>query len=604
MRIDPPTTPPFTATEEQPCRHCPTSKVACCSSAPVVVTSPSSSRWLRCGRGNDATGSPSTPPTRCPSWSPRDVTWAHHPTTRNVPNLARNTALARKVIDEQRPDVIVSTGAAVAYPFFLLGRAKGIPTVYVEVYDRIDSRTRDRSAVPSAVSTLFCVQWEEQQRALPGLDPRGAAAVSRILVTVGTDHHPFQRLVDWADAVRRAPPRARGLHPVRLSPSASVRRALTAARPRPAADARSREPTSWSATEARQPSPTSAQRAPARSASHATPTAGSTSTATRCVSCGASRRPGMVTRTDVDSSTASTRRSPPSWLDHAASRVRPRTWRRASSASHDLIAELTARPSADGDDGPIRVIYLGGQGRSGTTLLERALGELPGVLSVGETVHLWDRGLRDNQLCGCGEPFHSVLVLAVGGRRRIRRLGHPRRRRGGVAALRGRPQPVPAAARPSRAVPSLPASATPATSTRLAQLYRAIAEVSGSRVIIDSSKHASYALMLSQVPGLDLRLLHVVRDSRAVAHAWTKDGRQAGGRRGSDADVRTDQDRRAVGRAERRDRAAQGVATPTCGSGTRTSSRRPRTSCSQPGGSPDSGTRRPRWTSSTGTPCG
>ncbi|MCZ3387310.1 MAG: sulfotransferase domain-containing protein, partial [Actinomycetia bacterium] len=57
---------------------------------------------------------------------------------------------------------------------------------------------------------------------------------------------------------------------------------------------------------------------------------------------------------------------------------------------------------------------------------------------------------------------------------------------------------------------------------RLARLYRAIASVSGARVLIDSSKHASYALLLSQIPGIDLRLLHVVRDSRAVAHAWTR----------------------------------------------------------------------------------
>ncbi len=96
-----------------------------------------------------------------------DVTWAHHPTTRNVPNLMRNASLAKRVIAEQQPDVIVSTGAAVAYPFFLIARAKGIPTVYVEVYDRIDSRTvTGRLCRP--LSTLFCVQWEEQQRLYPG----------------------------------------------------------------------------------------------------------------------------------------------------------------------------------------------------------------------------------------------------------------------------------------------------------------------------------------------------------------------------------------------------------------------------------------------------
>lgn len=92
-----------------------------------------------------------------------DVTWAHHPTTRNLPNLARNTALAKKVMREYRPDVVVSTGAAVAYPFFVIARATGVPTVYVEVYDRIDSKTvTGRLCRP--LSTLFCVQWEEQQR--------------------------------------------------------------------------------------------------------------------------------------------------------------------------------------------------------------------------------------------------------------------------------------------------------------------------------------------------------------------------------------------------------------------------------------------------------
>ena len=54
-----------------------------------------------------------------------DVTWAFHPTTRNARNLMRNGVLARRVIKEQRPDVIVSTGAAVAYPYFVLGRRLG-----------------------------------------------------------------------------------------------------------------------------------------------------------------------------------------------------------------------------------------------------------------------------------------------------------------------------------------------------------------------------------------------------------------------------------------------------------------------------------------------
>jgi UDP-N-acetylglucosamine:LPS N-acetylglucosamine transferase len=93
--------------------------------------------------------------------SAEQVTWAHHPTTRNLRNLVRNSALAVRELRRRRPDVVVSTGAAVAFPFFLAARAMGIPTVYVEVYDRIDSPTlTGRLCRP--LTTLFCVQWPEQ----------------------------------------------------------------------------------------------------------------------------------------------------------------------------------------------------------------------------------------------------------------------------------------------------------------------------------------------------------------------------------------------------------------------------------------------------------
>lgn len=91
-----------------------------------------------------------------------EVVWAHHPTTRNVGNLARNLRLAVRQMKEIRPDVVVSTGAGVALPFFVLARLRRIPTVYVEVFDRIDSPTiTGRLCRP--FTTRFCVQWPEQQ---------------------------------------------------------------------------------------------------------------------------------------------------------------------------------------------------------------------------------------------------------------------------------------------------------------------------------------------------------------------------------------------------------------------------------------------------------
>ena len=91
------------------------------------------------------------------------VVWAHHPTTRNLLNLARNTVLAVRLVRRSRPDVVISAGAGVAVPFFVMARLLRIPTVYVEVIDRIDSRTlTGRLCRP--LSTRFLVQWPEQAR--------------------------------------------------------------------------------------------------------------------------------------------------------------------------------------------------------------------------------------------------------------------------------------------------------------------------------------------------------------------------------------------------------------------------------------------------------
>jgi UDP-N-acetylglucosamine:LPS N-acetylglucosamine transferase len=94
------------------------------------------------------------------------VVWAYHPTTRNLPNLLRNLWLSWRVLRDHRPDVVVSNGAGVAFPFFLSARLLGIKTVYVEVYDRIDSRTMSgRLCYP--LSDLFLLQWDEQRRLYP-----------------------------------------------------------------------------------------------------------------------------------------------------------------------------------------------------------------------------------------------------------------------------------------------------------------------------------------------------------------------------------------------------------------------------------------------------
>ena len=172
-----------------------------------------------------------------------------------------------------------------------------------------------------------------------------------------------------------------------------------------------------------------------------------------------------------------------------------------------------------------RIAFLGGFGRSGSTLLERMLNEIPGVSAVGESVHLWQRGLRDDERCGCGEPFsrcphwQAVGEAAFGGWDQLD-VDH-------VLELK-------AAVERTRHVPRLAGAAVSAKHARALdeycdlyrRLYRGVAAVTGDSVLVDASKHASLAYALRRAADLDLRVLHMVRDSRGVAHSWSKQVRR------------------------------------------------------------------------------
>ncbi|MEW6476282.1 MAG: sulfotransferase domain-containing protein [Actinomycetota bacterium] len=169
-----------------------------------------------------------------------------------------------------------------------------------------------------------------------------------------------------------------------------------------------------------------------------------------------------------------------------------------------------------------KLLYIGGFGRSGSTLVERILGQLPGFCSSGEVVFLWQRGLIDGQLCGCGTPvpdcdfWTRVGKTAFGGWDQI----DPRE----MLALQkrvDRNRYIPAMVAP-KLRPGAQADLDRYSGV-LSKLYRAIGEVAGARVVIDASKHASTAFLLRRVPGIDLRVVHLVRDSRGVAYSWTKE---------------------------------------------------------------------------------
>jgi hypothetical protein len=173
-------------------------------------------------------------------------------------------------------------------------------------------------------------------------------------------------------------------------------------------------------------------------------------------------------------------------------------------------------------DKSVKVLYIGGYGRSGSTLLVRLLGQLPGFNAVGEMWRIWEKCFIENELCGCGKPFRecsfwsSVVEEAFGGFDGI-----------DVAEVN-------AIRRLLQSHAYLPVIAFPQLQTEqqrqntkvyrevVRKLYLAIQHVSGCRVIIDSSKGPRYAMLLNEIPELDLRILHLARDSRAVVYSWQK----------------------------------------------------------------------------------
>jgi hypothetical protein len=178
-----------------------------------------------------------------------------------------------------------------------------------------------------------------------------------------------------------------------------------------------------------------------------------------------------------------------------------------------------------------RVGYLGGEGRSGSTLLERIIELHPRAVAIGELKYLWQVGLGEGGVCGCGDevarcpfwravgtrvfgnsnwpppnelvPTGSNLPGSFAGLAELVRLLGDRRRRSELERSRRLNQ----------------------------QLYAAIAAVADADVVIDSSKHPFQAAMLAADPAIDMRLIHLVRHPGAVVASWCDPEPRSDGRR-------------------------------------------------------------------------
>ena len=87
----------------------------------------------------------------------------YYPSNRSIKALIINTHRAIKILRKERPDLIISSGAAPAIPFFWIGKLMGAKTIYIEVFDRIDKSTIS-GKICYPVADKFIVEWEEMKQ--------------------------------------------------------------------------------------------------------------------------------------------------------------------------------------------------------------------------------------------------------------------------------------------------------------------------------------------------------------------------------------------------------------------------------------------------------
>jgi hypothetical protein len=168
------------------------------------------------------------------------------------------------------------------------------------------------------------------------------------------------------------------------------------------------------------------------------------------------------------------------------------------------------------------VLSVVGPGRSGTTILAAVLGEADGIVDVGELRWLWRRGLLERRVCGCGLPPEECPVWSEVVAKVLAAHDLPLAE---FAAEVDAAQAVLASRRHRLRVLRRAASGRPwrrldEVRTVTKELVGAVADVTGARVIVDSSKRAQDAAVLAGLTDVDHYVVHMVRDPGAVAFSW------------------------------------------------------------------------------------
>ncbi len=166
----------------------------------------------------------------------------------------------------------------------------------------------------------------------------------------------------------------------------------------------------------------------------------------------------------------------------------------------------------------VKVVVIAGWERSGSTILANVLGSAAGVVTLGEINNIWERGFGADLICACGRPFSrcelwrpiaeeafGAGVSSVAQRAAAAALGN--------TWLMRRRLPLLCRGQEDRALPY---------AELLAPLYRSAAQITGAQLLVDASKSPWHAAVAFDLAGLDVYVIHLVRDPRGVAYSLQK----------------------------------------------------------------------------------
>lgn len=166
-----------------------------------------------------------------------------------------------------------------------------------------------------------------------------------------------------------------------------------------------------------------------------------------------------------------------------------------------------------------KVLYIAGYGRSGSTVLDVMLGNHSQIVSAGELTYLLDEWQSSNRHCACGQSYQNCSfwgnladsVSASDGMKEILRRVEGRR----------------------HAISNLSVGIPLGVKDRYRDFHRRlfsyIKRKSGKSIVVDSSKTGRHAPLrfytLSEIAGLDVYVLHLVRNGQATMDSYVRKGR-------------------------------------------------------------------------------